>query len=111
MHLIVAGLGNVPVLAEEAAHIAPGGAHAEDVCAGQEVIQGFLLDGIDLQRGGRAVAQAVELSAFIDANETESRLSRVDVAMARTKIAVSTAVGLRFPQACFGYSIGSLEDI
>src|SRR5260370_41756549 len=101
MHLIVAGLGNVPVLAEEAAHIAARCAHAEDACAGQEVIQGFLLDGIDLQRGGRAIAQAVELSAFIDANETESRLSRIDVAMARTKIAVRTAVGLRLPPTGF----------
>src|SRR5713226_9164031 len=109
MHLIVAGLGNVPVLAEEAAHIAPGGAHAEDTRSRQEMIQRLFLDGINLQRGGRAIAQAVELSAFIDANETESRLSRVDVAMARTKIAVRTAVGLRFPPACFVYSVGSLE--
>src|SRR5712692_10511949 len=101
MDLIVAGLGNVPVLAEEAAHIAPGGTHAEDTRPRQEVIQRLLFDGIDLQRGGRAVAQAVELSAFIDANETESRLPRIDVAMARTKIAVRTAVGLRLPPACF----------
>src|SRR5260370_26537603 len=101
MHLIVAGLGNVPVSAEEAAHIAPGGAHAEDTRPRQKMIQRLFLDGINLQRGGRSIAQAVELSAFIDANETESRLSRVDVAMARTKIAVRTADGLRFPPGCF----------
>src|SRR5256885_5881775 len=29
-HLVVVGLGNVPVLAKEAAHVAAGGAHAED---------------------------------------------------------------------------------
>jgi hypothetical protein len=38
-------------LAKEATHIAARRAHAEDPRAGQKMIQGLLLDGIDLQCG------------------------------------------------------------
>src|SRR6266849_5976050 len=110
MNLIVAGLGNVPVLAKEAAHVAAGGAHAEDARARQEMIQRLLLNGLDLECGRRAVTQAVKLAAFIDADEAEAGLAGIDVAVARTKIAVDAPVGFRFPPARFVESLGFLED-
>src|SRR5258706_16382677 len=99
MHLIVPRLRNIPVLAEEAAHVTARRAHAKNARARQKMIQRLFLDGIDLQRSGRAIAQAVKLPAFIDADETKPGLARIDVAVARTKIAGDAAVGFRFPPA------------
>src|SRR6266436_9917787 len=100
MNLVVAGFGNVPVLAEKAAHIAAGGAHTEDAGPRQKMIERLFFDGVDLQRGRRAISQAVELAAFIDANKTEAALAGIDVAVARTKIAMNAPpVGFRLPQA------------
>src|SRR5579885_2995466 len=55
--------------------------------------QRLFLDGIDLQRGGRAVAQAVEFSVAIHADEAEAGLSGMDVAVARAKVAVNFPPG------------------
>src|ERR1043166_2229922 len=110
MHLIVAGFGDVPVLAEEAAHVAAGGSHAEDAGARQKMVQRFFLDGIDLQNSRRAVTQAVQLSALVDADKTEARLAGVYVAMARTEKAMHTAVGLGFPPAGFVERVSFLQD-
>src|ERR1700680_1902344 len=110
MHLIVPRLRNIPVLAEEAAHIAARRAHAENARARQKMVQRLFLDGINLQRRRRAISQAVKLAAFIDADETKSSLAGIDVAVARTKIAVNAAVSFRFPPARFVQCIGFLED-
>ena len=97
MHLIVAGFGDVPVLAEEAAHVAARRAHAENSSARQKMIERFFLDGIDLKGRGRAVTQAVEFAALIDANEAEARLAGIDVAVPRTEVAVDAVVGFGLP--------------
>jgi len=47
-----------------------------------------------LQRGGRAVAQAIEFAASIDANEAEAGLSLVNMAMARAKITMNAIAAL-----------------
>src|SRR5260370_13151168 len=93
-HLIRTRFRNVPVLTEEAAHVAARRAHAEDARARQKTIQGLLFDGIHLQRSRRAASQAIDLPILIDSNEAESRLTGMDVAMAWTKIAVNSSVGL-----------------
>lgn len=72
VNLIVMGFGNVPVLAEEAAHIAARSAHAEDAGAGQEMIEGLFLDGVNLESGGSAVAEVEEFSVLIDTDEAET---------------------------------------
>ncbi len=74
------------------------------------MVQRLLLDGIDLQRSGRAIPQAVELAALIDADETKPSLPRIDVTVTRTKIAVHAAVGFRFPPARFVQRVRFLED-
>src|SRR6266850_1867912 len=110
-NLIGPRFGNVPVLAEKAAHVAARRAHAEDARARQKMAQRFFLDGINLQRGRRAVSQTVEFSTLIDPNEAESRLAGMNMAVARTKVAVNSAARLRFPPARFVQGIGLLEDI
>ena len=97
--LVGAGFGNIPILAEEAAHVASGGAHAEDARAGKKMIERLFFDGIDLQGGGRTVAKAVQRAAFVDADEAEASLSGADAAVARTEKTVDAAVGLGFPPA------------
>ncbi len=111
MDLVVARFGNVPVLAEETAHVAAGGAHAEDAGTGKKMIQRFFFDRVNLQRGGRTISQAVELAAFIDANEAEPGLAGIDVAVARTEIAVHAAVDFRLPPARFVQGLSFLEDV
>ena len=68
---------------------------------GKKMIQRFLLDGIDLQRGRMSVAQAVKLAALIRADEAEAGLPFADMAMPRTKIAMHLAVGFSLPPASF----------
>ena len=80
--------GDVPVLAKETAHIAASSSHAEDARAGKEMIERLFLDGINLESGGSAVAEIVEFSLLIDPNEAEAGLTRADVAVARTQVAV-----------------------
>jgi len=109
--LILMGFGDVPILAEEAAHVASGGANAEDLRAGEKMAEGLFFDGIDLESGGRSVAEAVEFAILIDADETEARLAGADVAVARTQIAVEAAVGIGSPPEGFVEGGGLLEDL
>ena len=51
----LARLADVPVLAELAGKIAPGGAEGQHRRARQEVIQGLLLDGVDAEAAGAPV--------------------------------------------------------
>src|SRR5260370_22313293 len=94
MDLVGARLGNVPVLAEETAHVASGGAHGKNLCGRQEMVQRLLLDGINLNGGGRGVAEAVEFSALIDTDEAEARLAFSNVAVPRAEIAMHLPAGV-----------------
>src|SRR5256885_13755557 len=92
---------NVPVLAKKAAHVAARRAHAEHPSTWQKMAQRFLLDGINLQCGRRAVRQTVEFAALIDSNEAKPRLAGMNVAVARTQVAVHSSGGFGFPPAGF----------
>jgi len=109
--LILMGFGDVPILAEEAAHVAASRAYAEDFRPGEEVAEGLFFDGIDLESGGGGVAEAEEFAALIDADETEAGLARADVAVARTEVAVKAAVGVGSPPEGFVEAGGVLEDL
>jgi hypothetical protein len=63
------------------------------------MIEGFLLDRIDLQRGGMCVAETVKLSALIGTDEAETSLAFADVTVARAEITVYLAAGLKLPPA------------
>jgi hypothetical protein len=99
--LILVGFGDVPVLAEEAAHVAAGGAHAEDARAGEEMVERLFFDGVDLECGGRGVAEAVEFAVLIGAYVAETGLAVADVAVARTEVTVDAVVGFGFPPEGF----------
>jgi hypothetical protein len=105
------GFGDVPVLAEEAAHVASGGAHAKDARAGKEMAEGLLLDGIHLESSGGTIAEAEEFAALIDADETKAGLAGADVAMARAEVTVEAAVGVGSPPEGLVELGGLLEDL
>ena len=61
--------------------------------SGKEMIERLLLDGIDGDGGGAAVAELHEASGVILADEAEAVLAFADVTVTRTEVAVQTAVG------------------
>jgi len=111
VHLIAARFRNVPVLTEEAAHVASRGAEGKNFRAGEKMIERFFFDGINLNRGRRRVAEAVKFSALINADETEAGLSVSDMAMARAEIAMHFAHGVEVPPTGFVERIGFLENV
>jgi hypothetical protein len=111
MNLILMRFGNIPVLAEETAHIAARGTHAEDARAGQEMIQGLLLDRINLQSSRRTITKAEEFSVLIDADEAETGLAVADVAVSRAEIAMDAVICFGFPPEGFVEGGGFLENV
>src|SRR6185437_77299 len=106
MDLIATRFGNVPVLAEEAAHVASRRAHRKNFRSREKMIEWFFLDGIDLDGGGGGIAQAVEFAAAIDANEAEAGLVLPDVAVAGAEVTVDFAGSVAFPPARFVERLG-----
>jgi len=66
---------------------------------------------INLESGGRSIAEAEEFAALVDADETEAGLAGADVAVARTEVAVDAAVGIGSPPERFVEGGGLLEDV
>src|SRR3989441_12915075 len=75
------------------------------------MIERFLFHRIDLQRGGGGVAQAVEFSALVDADEAEAALPIADVAMPRAQIAMDLVARFGFPPPRFVQGFSFLEDL
>src|SRR2546427_13139433 len=97
MDLVRAGLGDVPVLAKEAAHVAARRAHAENACARQKMIQRFLLDGIDLQSGGRTIPQVIKFSVLVFSDESKFPLVRIKCVWSRALRTSVTPVFIPLP--------------
>src|SRR5246127_266107 len=75
------------------------------------MIQGLFLDGVNLQSGGRSIAEVVELPVLIDADETESRLAGMNVAMPGAQKTMHAPVAFRFPPARLVQGSCLLEDL
>src|ERR1700730_16514072 len=75
------------------------------------MIQRLFLNGIDLQCGGRSVAQAIQRAALIDSNKAKPSLSRIDMTMPRAKVAVRAPVSLSLPPAGRVQRFCLLEDL
>src|SRR6202008_3330031 len=73
-------------------------------------IQGLFFDGVNLQRGRSSVAEVIELPVLIDADETESRLPGMNVAVPRAQKAMNASVAFRLPPARFVQRFRLLED-
>jgi hypothetical protein len=101
IYLIVMGFGNVPILAEKAAHVAAGCAERKNSRAGQKMVEGLFLNGINLQRSRLSIAQAVKFPAAVHANVAKSGLPFADVAMPWTKVTVDAAVVVSLPPTRF----------
>jgi hypothetical protein len=97
MYLIVTRFRDVPVLAEEAAHVATSGPHTEDSGAWKKMIERLLFDGIDLESRRGAVTKAVEFAGLVDSDEAEASLAGIDVAMPGAEVAVDAVVRFRTP--------------
>src|SRR5580700_18220 len=109
--LILMRFGNVPILAEEAAHVAAGGTHAEDARTGKEMVKRFFFDRVDLEGGGGGVAEAGEFAVLVGADIAEARLAVADMAVARAEVAVDTIVGFGLPPESFVEGGRRLEDL
>ena len=109
--LIAVGFGDVPILAKETAHVATGGAHAEDTRARKEMVERFFFDGVDLKSGGRSVAESVELAVLVGTNVAETGLAVADMAVARAKVTVDSIVGFGFPPKRLVKVGGGLENL
>src|SRR5262249_35147042 len=110
VRLVLLRFGNVPVLAEEATHVAAGGSHRKNPCAREEVVERFLLHWIDLDRRRRGIAEAIKAPTLIDADKAETFLAIPDVAVARAKVAMNLVAWLGLPPAALMQSLGFLQN-
>ena len=74
----VAGLADLPVLAELAGKVAAHRAHGEDSLRGKEVEQRLFLDGIDVQRSRLAVDDQIQRAIVVAAHAALAHPARLD---------------------------------
>src|SRR5581483_6362032 len=87
-----ARLADIPVLAELAREIAAGGPERQDGGAGEKMIERFFLDRIDAEAARAAVGGQYDTVVVVRAHETEPALARMQLAIARTDIALDAPV-------------------
>jgi len=75
LHLVGLRLGDLPVLAVQAAEVAAGGGQREGFAAGRKMIERFLLDRVDVHGAGVAVGQAVERAVHVDLGAAHAAVS------------------------------------
>jgi hypothetical protein len=95
----VAGLRDVPVLAELAGQVAPCGAKRQDRCAGQKMIERFFLDRIDAKARRTAVGGEHDLVVLPGAHKAQAALAFVQLAIARTDVALDAPIRQSMPVA------------
>src|SRR5690606_1336970 len=78
-------LADIPVLTELAREIAPGRAKREDRRAGEEMVQGLLLYGIDAEAARSSVRRQYDLATRIGANKTKPPLPFMQLARPGTQ--------------------------
>ena len=93
----LARLADVPVLAEPASEIAAGGAEGQHAGAGMEMVERFLLDGINAKAAAAAIGRERHLVAGAPADETEPALALVELAEAWTEAALDAPVRQQRP--------------
>src|SRR4030095_7180207 len=90
----------VPVLAELARQVAARGTEREHRRSREEVIERLLLDGIDAEAAGAAVAREHDRIALARAHEAEPALTLTQLAGTRADVALHTSVLEEVPVAC-----------
>src|SRR6185436_1141748 len=93
----LARLRDVPVLTELAREVAARGPERQHRRSGEEVIERLLLDRVDAVSTRATVRGEHDLPALGGAHEAETALALVELARARTDVALDAAVGERVP--------------
>ncbi len=96
----LAGLADVPVLAEATRQVAPRRAKGEHGSAREEVVQRFLLDGVHAEPAGAPVGGDDHFAPPGGAHETEPPLPVSQLARAGADVALHAAVVEAVPVAC-----------
>ena len=89
----LARLGDVPVLAEAASKVAARRAEGEHRGARQEMVERLLLDGVHAEARRAAITRQHDLVLDATPDEAQPPLALVQLAGARTDIALDPAVG------------------
>src|SRR5262249_51451260 len=76
-----------------------GGAERQHGGAGQEVVEGLLLDRVEAEAGRSPVGGQRDLVVLAGAHEAEAPLALVQLAVARTDVTLDAAVRQRVPMA------------
>jgi hypothetical protein len=97
--LDLVGLAHMPVLAEAAAQVASGRPEGEHAGAGQEVVQGLLLDGVHAEARAATPGGQDQASALVLTHEAEATLPVSEPACSRAQMAFEGAVLERRPPA------------
>jgi hypothetical protein len=90
-HLLMAraaDLRDLPILTEAAAKIASGAGDGKRLGAGQEMIETFLLDGIDMDGDGLSVSVRVQPSLDVLSHPAKAVFTIFDFAMMVAQIAI-----------------------
>ncbi len=74
------GLRNLRILTLRAVQVAADGGDGEDRRAGQKVEQGFLFDGVDIQRAGESVGRANDFTIDVLSHPTVARFAKSEQA-------------------------------
>ena len=105
----LSGFADVPILAEAAGQVAAGSTEGEDRRSREEVIEGFLLDGIHTVAAGATERREHDLIILARPDEAETSLSLPEPTMARAHIALDLPVVEDLPVAgrddrCVGFA-------
>src|SRR5262249_296010 len=95
----IAGFGDVPVLAELPGQLAPPAATSQDRSAWQEMVERFFLDRINTKSGRTSVSGEHDLLVLPSAHKAEPALAFVQLAIARTNIALDAPIRQSMPIA------------
>ena len=102
------GLGDFPVLTEQAAEIAAGGGEGKGAAAGEDVIEGFFLDGVHMGGGDLAVGQGAEGAADVLSNAAQANLAVTEAAGIGAEGALNLAAGKGGPPQGFVPAAGGI---
>src|SRR6185295_12584204 len=86
------GFGDVPVLAEFARQVAPGGTEGQHGSSRQIVVQWLFLYWIDTETRGAAIRREHHLVILPATHEAQAALTFVKLAIARTDVALNALV-------------------
>jgi hypothetical protein len=105
------GAGYLPVLASFAMKVAAPAAQGKDQCAGVEMEDGLLFDGINGKGGDLGVIQVVEPAFVVAVHLTDTELTRVNAAAPLAGAAPHQGTGKLLVQQCFVHPLNAIISL